>query len=371
MKYYIISGEASGDLHGAGLIRALHTTDPNAVIRCWGGDLMKNAGAELIKHYRDLAFMGFAEVLKNLPAILRNLRFCKEDILSFNPDVIILIDYPGFNLRIAQWASKRNHRVFYYISPQIWAWKQSRIWKIKQTVERMYVILPFEHSFYARFQMDVSYYGHPLMDVIGHFQKDEQFMDRNNLDATKPLIALLPGSRLQEIQRMLPVMLDATHDLQAYQIVVAGAPSIDDEVYHKLAEGREFKLIRNETYQLLSHAKAAAVTSGTATLETGLFGVPLVVCYAGNKLSYVLAKSLIKVKFISLVNLILNKLAIPELIQHNFTAARLKEELNFILQEGTHRNDMINELKHLRELCGEPGVAKRISVDMFERLSGK
>ncbi|MBX7202484.1 MAG: lipid-A-disaccharide synthase [Bacteroidia bacterium] len=369
MKYYIIAGEASGDLHGAGLIKALHKSDPEAQIRCWGGELMQTAGAELVKHYRELAFMGFTEVIMNLPEILRNLRFCKTDVLNFRPDVIILIDYPGFNMRIASFARAHNIKVYYYISPQIWAWKQNRGWKLKKTVDRMFVILPFEKAFYKRFDMEVSYHGHPLIDVIGTFNKDITFFERHALDATKKIIALLPGSRTQEIKRMLRTMLEATKEMSEYQVVVAAAPSIENEFYYQVAGNADFKIVKGDTYQLLSHAHMAAVTSGTATLETGLFGVPMVVCYAGGRVSYLLAKQLIKVKYISLVNLILNKSAIPELIQHDMNKQRLKNELSLIGDEQSSiRIEMLNALQQLRGMCGEPGVAERIATEMVKLL---
>ena len=369
MKYYIIAGEASGDLHGAGLVRALRNKDPEASIRCWGGDLMQNAGAKLVKHYRTLAFMGFTEVVMNLHIIIRNLRFCKKDVLAFKPDVLILIDYPGFNMRVAAFAAKNNLRVFYYISPQIWAWKQSRVWEIKKHVSRMFVILPFEKAFYKKFKIDVSYHGHPLMDVIGNFKKEESFLKPNSLNNEQQIIALLPGSRKQEIRRMLPVMLDACKEMADCQVVVAGAPSIDDEFYHQIAGNRSFRLIKNNTYQLLAHASVAAVTSGTATLETALFGVPMVVCYSGGSISYYLARQLIKVKFISLVNLILNRKAVNELIQHNMNANSLHSELTELLINSKKRNEMLEQFKELRSLCGEKNVAERIAEEMFERIT--
>jgi lipid-A-disaccharide synthase len=370
MKYYIIAGEASGDLHGAGLIRSLKQVDQHAEIRCWGGDLMEAAGGRLVKHYKQLAFMGFTEVIMNLKTILKNLKFCKQDILDFHPDVIILIDYPGFNLRIASFAKENHLKVFYYISPQIWAWKESRINLIRKCVDRMFVILPFEKEFYHRFQMDVSFHGHPLTDVIFHLKPDPEFYTKHGLDKHSPLIVLLPGSRKQEIRRMLPVMLEASKSLEGCQVVVAGAPSIDRRFYEETAGSSPFILVSNDTYQLLSHAHAAAVTSGTATLETGLFGVPLVVCYAGGQISYLLAKQLIKVKYISLVNLILNRNAIVELIQKNLNSINLRNELSRLLNDQVYRNSIERELFHLRGMCGVAGVADRVAAEMYNRLSG-
>ena len=370
MKYYVISGEASGDLHGSNLLRALKNEDDHAEFRVWGGDLMVQAGGELVKHYRDLAFMGFTEVIMNLPTIIRNIRFCKQDILQYNPDVLILIDYPGFNLRIAEFAFKNNIRVFYYISPQIWAWKQSRVHKIKKVVNRMYVILPFEKEFYARFQMDVSFVGHPLLDAVEQFNHDSTFRLRHNLTEL-PIIALLPGSREQEISRMLPEMLKSIATYTNHIPVIAAAPSISIEKYHTWAQGFPVQIIAGETYQLLAHAQAALVTSGTATLETALFMVPEVVCYKGGEISYWLARRLIKVRFISLVNLILDRMVVKELIQSEMNDSGIREYLDKILHEGNDRTSMMNYYKELRDLLGGVGASERTAKDMVERLKIK
>jgi lipid-A-disaccharide synthase len=370
MRYYVIAGEASGDLHGSNLLRALKNEDAHAEFRVWGGDLMVQAGADLVKHYRDLAFMGFTEVLMNLPTILRNIRFCKHDILQYIPDVLILIDYPGFNLRIAEFAHKNNIRVFYYISPQIWAWKQSRVHKIKKVVNRMYVILPFEKEFYARFQVDVSFVGHPLLDAVEQFKLDSTFRKRHNLKEL-PVIALLPGSREQEISRMLPEMLKSIATYTNHIPVIAAAPSISIEKYQTWAKGFSVQIIAGETYQLLAHAQAALVTSGTATLETALFMVPEVVLYKGGKISYWLARRLIKVRFISLVNLILDRMVVKELIQSEMNESKIREYLDAILYDGNNRTSMLKDYEELRKQLGGIGASERTAKDMVERLKLK
>jgi lipid-A-disaccharide synthase len=367
MKYYVIAGEASGDLHGSNLLKAIQNEDAEADFRAWGGDLMKDAGAVLVKHYRDLAFMGFTEVLMNLKVILKNLRFCKEDILKYSPDVLILIDYPGFNLRMAEFAHQNNIRVFYYISPQIWAWKQNRVYKIRKVVDRMYVILPFEQAFYARFNLDVTFVGHPLLDAIETYTHDATFRNRHSLD-NRPIIALLPGSRQQEISKMLPVMLESIQALGDYLPVIAGAPSIAAEKYQEWSGGTTVHVVSGETYQLLAHAQGAIVTSGTATLEAALFNVPEVVCYKGGKISYLLAKQLIKVKYISLVNLILDRMAVKELIQEEMNAQQIVQELWPLLQDGPAREAMLTNYAQLRQDLGGFGASNRAARDMVLRL---
>jgi len=367
MKYYVIAGEASGDLHAANLIKEIKLLDTTAEFRAWGGDLMDAQGAEVIKHYRDLAFMGFTEVILNLRAIVRNLSFCKKDILSWKPDVLILVDYPGFNLRIADFAHKNKLKVFYYISPQIWAWKQGRVHDIKKNVDEMFVILPFEKEFYKRFGMDVNFIGHPLLDAVTNFHSVEDFRKRNGLDH-RPIIALLPGSRQQEISRMLPVMLNAVKSFPQMQVVIAGAPSTDPSIYRKITGEQNVKVVFAQTYQLLATAHTAAVTSGTATLEAALFGVPLVVCYRGGNISYQVAKQLIKVKYISLVNLILDRPAVTELIQNDMNATRLREELGRIIIEGHIRESILKDLEDLRALLGGPGASKRAALQMMTKL---
>lgn len=342
MKYYIIAGEASGDLHGSNLIKELKKLDHQAIIRAWGGDLMKNAGAEIVKHYRSLAFMGFIEVIKNLSAILDNFKFCKKDVLQFQPDVLILVDYPGFNLRIAKWAKQQGLKVIYYISPQVWAWKEGRVKSIKKFVDKMLVILPFEENFYKKLDYKVEYVGHPLVQVINDFEKENSLplttkpeAAQDRINDCKGKIALLPGSRKQEIQTKLPVMLKASKHFPQYKFVIAQAPGQPLDLYTGLASGYpnvEIAL-KGETYTLLSQSKAALVTSGTATLETALFGVPQVVCYKGSNVSYQIAMRLIKIKYISLVNLIMDKPVVKELIQNNLTINNLTKELDSILHD--------------------------------------
>lgn len=367
MKYYIIAGEASGDLHASNLIKELKKRDSNANFRCWGGDLMQKQGATLVKHYKDLAFMGFVEVLLNIKTILQNLAFCKKDVLNYQPDVLILVDYPGFNLKIATWAKINNIKVFYYISPQIWAWKQNRVHKIKRYVDKMFVILPFEKDFYARFDVNVDFVGHPLLDAIDNRTPApfEEFCKQNNLP-NKPIIALLPGSRKQEIHTMLPIMLSVVKNFPDYQFVVAGAPSQDADFYQSYLS-KQVTLIENKTYALLEHATAALVTSGTATLETALFKVPQVVCYKGNFISYQIAKAVIKVNYISLVNLIADKELVKELIQKELNTTQLKQELTKLVTP-THRNEIFQEYEQLQQKLGGVGASERTAELMITYL---
>lgn len=329
MRYYIISGEASGDLHGSHLIKELHHLDGEANIRAWGGDMMQAQGATIVKHYRDLAFMGFVEVVMNIRTVLKNISFCKQDIQDFRPDVLVLIDYPGFNLRIAKWAKEQGIKVVYYISPQIWAWKEGRIKDIKAYVDKMMVILPFEKSFYQKHNYPVHYVGHPLLEVVSNALNKPVSQPISD----KPIIALLPGSRTQEISVALPIMMQVVASFPQYQFVIAQAPGQPQQAYQQYIAGKNVLLLQGATYEILKQAKAALVTSGTATLETALFGVPQLVCYKANKISYWLAKQLIKVKYISLVNLILDKPAIKELIQDDFTAPVINRELEALLSD--------------------------------------
>ena len=368
MKYYIIAGEASGDLHASNLISAIRVHDHAAEIRAWGGDLMAAQGAHLVKHYRDLAFMGFAEVARNIRTILNNLKLAKRDIIAFQPDALILVDYPGFNLRIARFAHRQGLRVFYYISPQVWAWKQSRVFTIRKVVDQMLVILPFEQDFYRKFGVNVSFVGHPLLDAISNFSPDEDFCRHNSL-SQKPLVALLPGSRKQEIRAKLPVMLRMAEQFPDYQFVVGGAPGIEAAFYNKFLIGSGVRVLFGQTYQLLAHAQAALVTSGTATLETALFNVPQVVCYKANPISYHIARYLIKVKFISLVNLIMDREVVKELIQHELEPGRLRNELDAVLH-GPKRASILDDYKHLREKLGGPGASVRAArhiIESFDR----
>ncbi|MCG2609968.1 lipid-A-disaccharide synthase [Flavobacterium sp. SM15] len=360
MKYYIIAGEASGDLHGSNLMKNLLQQDPKAEIRFWGGDLMQQAGGTLVKHYRDLAFMGFAEVAMNLKTILGNIKFCKADILNFQPDVIIYIDYPGFNMRIAEWAKKIGIKNHYYISPQIWAWKENRIKAIKRDVDKMFVILPFEKDFYEKkHQFPVEFVGHPLIDAIHNRPKTnlEQFKKENGLDE-RPIIALLPGSRKQEIAKMLSEMLSVITDFPEYQFVIAGAPSQEFSFYQQFLTTDQVHFISNKTYDLLSVAHAALVTSGTATLETALFKVPEVVLYKGNWISYQIAKRVITLKYISLVNLIMDREVVTELIQNECNTKRIRKELFKLLQPDS-RAALLKNYDLLEEKLGGDGASEK------------
>lgn len=364
MKYYIIAGEASGDLHASNLMRELKVLDANAQFRCWGGDLMKAQGADLVKHYRDLAFMGFTEVLMNLRTILKNIDLCKKDISQYKPDVLILVDYPGFNLRIAEFAKASGIKVFYYISPQIWAWKQSRVHKIKRVVDKMFVILPFESEFYQRFDYTVDFVGHPLLDAIAN---SPEYAAKLNITTNKPIIALLPGSRKQEINTVLPLMLGMLKHYPDYEFIIAGAPSQSAEFYETFTKDYNVKIVFNQTYQLLQKAQAALVTSGTATLETALFGVPEVVCYKGGSISYAIAKQLIKVKYISLVNLIMNKEIVKELIQHELNENNLKTELDKLL-DPAGRTKIMQDYAELKQALGGAGASKKTAALMINYL---
>lgn len=369
MKYYIIAGEASGDLHAANLIKALKQKDASAQIRAWGGDLMQEAGATLVKHYRELAFMGFWEVITNLKTILNNIAFCKKDIEEFHPDALIFIDYPGFNMRIAKWAKPRGIPTHYYISPQIWAWKENRINAIKRDVDEMYVILPFEKEFYEeKHKFPVHFVGHPLLDAIQNrasvsveaFQKQHQLSEL-------PIIALLPGSRKQEITKMLELMLKMTPHFPDYQFVIAGAPGQEDEFYQKFIGNQKVNFIKNKTYDLLSVAQAALVTSGTATLETALFNVPEVVCYKGNLISYHIAKRIVKLNYISLVNLIMDREVVKELIQDEFNEKQLQLELEKILST-EKRTEILADYQLLKEKLGGEGASEKTASLILKSL---
>jgi lipid-A-disaccharide synthase len=360
MKYYIIAGEASGDLHGANLMKALYKEDPSADIRFWGGDLMQNVGGVLVKHYRELAFMGFVEVLFHLKTILNNIKICKKDIADFQPDVIVFIDYPGFNLRIAKWAKTEGFKTHFYISPQIWAWKESRITEIKRDVDKMYVILPFEKDFYEKkHHYPVAFVGHPLIDAIhNHPIMDASLFRIENQLNDKPIIAILPGSRKQEITKMLSVMLSVVNDFPDYQFVIAGAPSQEFAFYEGFITNENIKFISNKTYDLLRNARAALVTSGTATLETALFKVPEVVCYKGSSISYQIAKRIITLKYISLVNLIMDEEVVTELIQENCNTKRIREELKKIL-DAKYRQNLLYKYTLLEEKLGGIGASEK------------
>lgn len=367
MRYYVIAGEASGDLHGSNLLKEIYKQDPTADIKCWGGDLMQATGATLVKHYRDLAFMGFAEVVKNLPTILNNLSFCKKDIEAFKPDILVLIDYPGFNLRIAGWAKEKGFKVAFYISPQVWAWKENRVKKMKQCIDLMMVILPFEKKYYAeRWQWNVEYVGHPLVNIIDTYQPSSLINDNN-----MPVIAVLPGSRKQEIQVKLPEMLKVCNDFPGYRFVIAKAPSIDDEFYAPiLAPYSNVVAVKGRTYDVLASAKAAIVTSGTATLETALFRVPEVICYKGSNISYQIARRLIKIKYISLVNLIMDKQVVKELIQHDMTASNISGELKRLLFDEPHSSRIKDDYNTLHNLLSSDGNPSEKAATLILQLLG-
>ncbi len=370
MRYYIIAGEASGDLHTSNLISEIKRLDKDADFRGWGGDLMHAKGATLVKHYKDLAFMGFVDVIAHMNTIRKNLIFCKKDILEYKPDVVILVDYPGFNLRIAEFVKKHQIKTIYYISPQVWAWKKSRIKRIKKSIDQMLVILPFEKEFYQRYNYHVEFVGHPLLDVLEIKVKGDNslFKTENGLDQ-RPIIALLPGSRKQEIKRMLKSMLAVVPYFNQYQFIIAGAPGIPAEYYLSLKDEIAFKVIHAQTYELLQQAEAALVTSGTATLETALLEVPEVVCYKGDKLSVALARKLIKIKYISLVNLILDKPVVTELIQNDLNADQLRVELNELLFNPLKRDKMIADYKLLKTKLGGKGASKKAAQLIFTSFS--
>lgn len=372
LKLYVIAGEASGDLHGSNLIAELKKQHGNLQVRAWGGDRMEAAGAEIVKHYRELAFMGFVEVVANLKQILRNIAQCKSDIASWKPDAVILIDYPGFNMRIGPYLKKLGIPVFYYISPQIWAWKQSRVHKIKEFVDRMFVILPFEKEFYQRFDMDVDFVGHPLIDAIAHFNNEPidetAFRKEWRLEGSKPLILMMPGSRRQEVSVMLPLMLEAAGQFEDFELVVAAAPSLEESFYREVVRGKDVKIIHGKTYSLLGMAHAAMVTSGTATLETALFGVPQVVCYKGSFISYLIARQLIKVDFISLVNLVMKRKVVTELIQSGLTPETLTAELKRIIGDTPFRSQQLADYDLLKQELGGEGASALTASLMLKTL---
>ncbi len=367
MKYYIIAGEASGDLHGSNLIHALRKKDPKAEIRCWGGELMKNAGATLVKNYKELAFMGFWEVLINLKTILKNLRLCREDIDKFNPDRIVYIDYPGFNLRIARWAHEKGFKNHYYISPQVWAWKENRVADMKKNLDALYVILPFESAYFKnRHNFKTHFVGHPLRDALDFLKPDVNFFERNAIEKKLPLVALLPGSRKQEVKKMLPLFLKISKHFPNYQFIVAGAPGLSSTFYELLLKGSSLKIVCNQTYSLLSFAKAALVTSGTATLETALFNVPQMVCYKSSFFTYFIGKRLVRLNYISLVNLILDKEAVRELIQHECNEKNIIKVLREILSTSGQQN-IKSDYKILEEKLGPPGASERVANLLLEQ----
>ncbi|CAH0250833.1 MULTISPECIES: lipid-A-disaccharide synthase [unclassified Pedobacter] len=357
MKYYLVAGEASGDLHGANLMKALKAEDGEAVFRYFGGDKMQAEGGELVKHYADMAFMGFTEVILNLRTIFKNLKACKNDIIQWKPDVLILIDFPGFNLKIAEFAKANGIKVCYYISPKVWAWNQKRVLKIKKVVDHMFCILPFEVDFYKEWGMQVDYVGNPLLDEIAQFTPDLNFRENHQLGDGK-IIVLLPGSRKQEIERLLSVMLSVTENHPDYIFAIAAAPTFTESYYRQFTGDKKIHLLFNSTYNLLHHAHAAIVASGTATLETALFKVPQVVIYKGGTISIAIARMLVKIKFISLVNLIVNKKIVTELIQEDCNTQKVNGELEIILT-GEGRNEMLKHYDELLLLMGKPGASAK------------
>jgi lipid-A-disaccharide synthase len=373
MKYYIIAGEASGDLHASNLIRELKKLDPEADFRCWGGDRMMANGAVLAKHIRETAYMGFVEVAVNLGTIMGNIRFCKKDILAYGPDVLILVDYPGFNLRIAEFAKEQGLRVFYYISPQVWAWKQGRVKTISRVVDRMYVILPFEEDFYKKFGYRVDFVGHPLLDAVENFRQSAAGMGFRNETGLgdKPIVAMLPGSRRQEIRNMLGIMLSVVPRFPDHTFVIAAVPDIPESFYRTIIKDSPIKLVTGRTYDLLSVACAAMVTSGTATLETALFGVPEVVCYKGSRISVAIARKVVRIKYISLVNLILDRHVVREFIQKDLNTGNLAAELGSLMAEGEYRSRILKDLEELKIKLGGAGASEKTARLMTEHLKEK
>lgn len=367
MRYYIIAGEASGDMHAANLVRALQQQDPQAQFRGLGGDQMRDAGVELARHYRDTAYMGFVEVLMHLRAILNHIRYCKDDLAEWQPDVVILVDYPGFNLRIAPFAKKLGCKVCYYISPQLWAWKSGRVEIIRKYVDKMLVILPFEEAFYQKYNYPVTFVGHPLLDAIEAYTSDPDFLERNDLQ-TRPYIALLPGSRKQEIAVKLPVMLSMVPHLPEYDFVVACAPGQDMSYYQQFGGDQRVRFITGATYDILKHAHSALVTSGTATLEAALLRAPQIVCYKGNAISYAIAKRLVHIKYISLVNLIADAPVVPELIQHEFNHDNLLKHMQQLVQDVHYRTDMQLAYTRLHKQLGGPGASARAAGEILHWL---
>lgn len=371
-KYYLIAGEASGDLHASNLIAEIKKKDPNAEFRGFGGDLMQKQGMELVKHYRTMAYMGFVEVAVNLRKVLGNIDLCKKDIEEYQPDAIILVDYPGFNLRIAEFAHEKGFKVFYYISPQVWAWKRRRVQKIKASVDKMLVILPFEEEFYRRYGVDVTYVGHPLLDELSkHVGVNRSiFLRRNNLGEKREIIAVLPGSRPQEIKRTLGTMLKVVPHFPDYQFVIAGVSSVDKALYKKIIGKADVFLVENQTYELLQNASAAMVTSGTATLETALLSVPEVVCYKATGFSYRIAKWLVKVKHICLVNLVMDREVVKELIQGDMTEENIVAELEKLLHNGKRQRKLLEDYDELQERLGSAGASAHAAEVICEGTKG-
>jgi lipid-A-disaccharide synthase len=369
MKYYIIAGEASGDLHASKLMNGIKARDAKAEFRCWGGEQMKQSGGILVKHYRELAFMGFQEVLLNIRTIARNIRFCKEDITAWTPDTVILVDYPGFNMRIAEFAKGKGYKVFYYISPQVWAWKKHRVHKLHRNTDLSFVVMPFEKDFHAKYGYKVEFTGHPMPDSMDLDAKIDEAAFRKTHDlGEKPIIALIPGSRKQELHRILPHMLKITERFSDYQFVIAGVSTLGEKFYTKTIKNYPVKVVYGQTYDLLRVSRAAAVKSGTVTLETAMLGVPQVVCYRFSFITALIAWMVVHVKYISLVNLILDRKVVAELIQYKFTADTLSRELAPLLPDGEARSRMLNDYKELLERVGPPGASDRAAALIVDKL---
>ena len=388
MRYYLVAGEASGDLHGSNLIKGLKMADPKPEFRCWGGDLMEAEGAHLVKHYKESAIIGFVEVVMSLKTLLGNLEQCKKDILEYKPDALILIDYPGFNFRIAEFAKKNGIRVFYYIAPKVWAWKEKRVHKLQKFVDRLFIIFPFEIEYFKKWNIDAIYNGNPLLDSVDNFkyaaESREEFDRRCNLLPDKPIIALLAGSRKGEISYLLPRMAKIIEHYPDYQFVLAGAPATETSVYQAILDkfniklidakgvpsgkGREVKLLKGETYSILKHAKAAIISAGTASLEAALIGTPQVVCYGGNEISYRIAKHFVKLKYISLANLIMNAGLFKELIQHECTPELIMRELNRLLDDIPYREKMMDDYAKVRNILGGKGASEKVAKAMIVEL---
>jgi lipid-A-disaccharide synthase len=371
MRYFIIAGEQSGDLHGSNLVKELFRHEPQAGIKCWGGDLMESAGADLLMHYRNTAFMGFVGVLKNLGAIKRNFTICKQQIIEFNPDVVILIDYPGFNFRIAEFAKKSGFRVFYYISPKLWAWKEGRVKRVRMFVDRMYIIFPFEVDFYRKHNIEVGYHGNPLLDETE--RKLMAFPSRDSVRKSlglgnKPVIAMLAGSRKSEVRDILPAMIKAIHYFPEYQFVLAGVKNLPDELYQNIIREHPLIIIKDKTYEILYVSEAALVKSGTATLETALFNIPQIVCFKADLISMIIGWIVIRVKYISLVNLIAGSEVVKELIQYSLNEKNLASELKAILPGGSKREKMFEDYNRVREILGPAGASERVAEDMVKVL---
>ncbi len=372
MKYYLIAGEASGDLHGSNLMKGILKSDPDAEFRFFGGDKMSQVGGHLVRHYQDMAFMGLIEVIVNFRSIFKNIRFCRIDIVAYNPDVVILIDYPGFNLRIARFAKKAGYRVFYYISPKVWARNESRVKQLKAYVDRLFVIFPFEVPYFRKFDMDVDFLGNPTLDAVEQkvegVEKRPEFLQKNNL-SEKKIVALLAGSRKHEIKHCLPEMIKASYDFPDYQFVIAAAPSISPDYYVPFIENTPVKIVLDQTYQLLWHAKAAVVTSGTATLETALLDVPEVVVYKFNEITINIARFFVHIKYFSLVNLIMDREVVKELLQYNLSRD-IVAELKKLLYDEVYRKRMLDSFARMKDMLGGRGASERVANQMVMYLEG-